>query len=60
MTSDCVQSCQGLISIATEDTQQHQQVGKDVIDVEINRQGCADVIGLTTVDDTLQINQHER
>ena len=48
-----------LIATAAKNAKDREQVGKDVVDVEVNRQGRRHVVRLAAVHNTLQIDQHE-
>jgi len=43
---------------AAKDAQQYQQALEDVEQVQVQRQGCADVVGLTSVQHTLEVIKH--
>lgn len=47
----------GLVAATAEDAQQRQQVGEDVVHIQIDAQGGADVVGLAAVHDLLHVVQ---
>ena len=53
-------ACCSLVAAAARKAQQGQQVGEDVIDVQIQAQGGADVVGFAAVDDLLHVIQDVR
>src|SRR3569832_1562563 len=46
-----------LIATASEDAQQGQQVGKYIVNIQIQSKRCRNVVGLAAVDDLLHIEQ---
>ena len=53
----CSVTISRLVSVAANNTQQCEQVGEDVIHIQVDSQGSHDVVCLTAVDDTLYIHQ---
>src|SRR5210317_1540066 len=50
-----------LATTAKQGHKQHEQVAKDVVDIQIDRKGCTDVVGFSAVYDSLQVvEQKER
>ena len=47
-----------LIAFTTENPQQCQQALENVENVHVKREGCADVIGFTTINNLLKVIQH--
>src|SRR5690606_455376 len=48
-----------LLAVAPENAQQHQQIGEDVVQVEIDRQGGRNVVGFAAADHPLQVDQQK-
>ena len=48
-----------LFPVSAENTQQHQQIRKDVVQIQINRQRRRHIIRFTAIDDALQIHQQQ-
>jgi len=48
-----------LFPVAAENTQQHQQIRKNVVQIQINRQRRRHIIRFTAIDDALQIHQQQ-
>ena len=49
---------QTLFALTAKNTQQSQQALEDIDDIQIQGQGCTDVVGLTAVDDGLDVIKH--
>ena len=49
-----------LVATAKQGHQQNQQIAEDVVDAQIDREGCRDVVRFSAIDDPVQIVEQEQ